>query len=164
MKITIHWQKPVQLTENKKIIVHAKNLPDEIESLAGVYFFSRKFGQSLIPFYIGETVSIRGRLKNHLASAKIADVLRGLKVADKRIRNGARYFHYGYLKGNADKKLTKKRLSIAQQHLIRVAIEDAIPILNSNLTTVKTHTLEFTGGGAALAIYNKKLITVEATS
>jgi hypothetical protein len=161
MKITIHWQMPIQLTRNKKIIIDQKKPPEDIENRPGVYFFSRKFGQSLIPFYIGETLSIRGRLKSHLASAQIADVLRGFS-SDKEIKNGARYFHYGYLKGNADKPLTKKRLSIAQRHLIRAAIEDDVPILNSNLTKVRTHTLEFTGGWRARAIY-EKMATVEAT-
>jgi len=161
MKITIRWQKHIQLTRNKELIVDAKKLPDEIQSRPGVYFFSRKYGKSKLPFYIGETVSIRGRLKNHLASAKIAFVLLGLKT-EKVIANRARYFHYGYLKGKANKKLMKKRLSIAQRHMIRVAVEGAVPILNSKLTTFKTHALEFSGGSAARAIY-KKSATVQAS-
>jgi len=161
MQITINWQLPIQLTLNKKIIVDENELPEEIEDYAGIYFFSRKFGEAKLPFYIGETLKLRSRLKSHLGSRKIADVLRGIS-ADKDIKNGTRYFHYGYLKGNASKPLTKKRLSIVQRHLIRVAIENDIPILNSNLTKVKTHTVVFSGGKETRAIY-EKMANVEAS-
>jgi len=160
MQIQINWQMPIQLTLNKKIIVDEDYLPDEIKNIPGVYFFSRKFGSNNLPFYIGETLTLRDRLKSHLGSTKIAYVLRGIS-SDKEIKNGTRYFHYGYLKGNAAKPLTKRRLSIAQRHLIRVAVEEGIPILNSNLTKVQTHTLSFTGGWKARAIYEKQA-TVEA--
>ena len=161
MQITIHWQMPVQLTLNKKIIVDENELPEEIEDYAGIYFFSRKFGETKLPFYIGETLTLRSRLKSHLSSKKIADVLRGI-YADRYIKNGTRYFHYGYLKGNTSKSLTKKRLSIVQRYLIRMAIENDIPILNSNLTKVKTHSVVFSGGKETRAIYDK-MANVEAT-
>jgi hypothetical protein len=161
MQITIHWQMPIQLTLNRKIIVDENELPEEVEDYPGIYFFSRKFGETKLPFYIGETLTLRSRLKSHLGSRKIADVLRGIS-ADQDIKNGTRYFHYGYLKGNASKPLTKKRLSIVQRHLIRVAIENDIPILNSNLTKLKTHTVVFSGGKETRAIY-EKLASVEAT-
>jgi hypothetical protein len=161
MQITIRWQMPVQLTLNKKIIVDENELPDEIEDCAGIYLFSRKFGETKLPFYIGETLTLRSRLKTHLSSKKIADVLRGIS-SDKDIKNGTRYFHYGYLKGNASKPLTKKRLSIVQRYLIRVAIENDIPISNSNLTKVKTHTVVFSGGKETRTIYDK-MASVEAS-
>jgi hypothetical protein len=91
----------------KKIIVDESELPDEIEDYPGIYFFSRKFGETKLPFYVGGTLKLRSRLKSHLSSKKTADVLRGIS-ADKDIKNGTRYFHYGYLKGNASKSLTKK--------------------------------------------------------
>ena len=162
LKIIVHWQKPIQLTKNKKVIVDPKELPEELTKRPGVYFFSREYGDVRIPFYIGETLSIRDRLKSHLASAKIADVLRGIDIPHApQIKSGRRYFHYGYLNGNADRTLTKKRLHLTQLHLIRMAIEKNFPILNSNLTTIKTHRLEFTGSVSARSIYGKVAI-VEA--
>lgn len=161
MQITIHWQKPIQLTKNRKVLVDRRELPDVLEEIPGVYFFARKHGSTVLPFYIGETLKIRGRLKDHLGRVEIVDVLRG-ESPDKAIRNGNRYFHYGYLHGNAEKAMMKKRLLIAQKHLIRVALEHQIPILNSNLTKVKTHLLEFTGSAATRAIYDK-FSTVEIT-
>ena len=155
MQITIRWQKPIQLTRGKKIIIDPKDIPNSIENVPGVYFFARTFGKSIIlPFYVGETLTIRTRLKSHLESTKIADVLRGISD-EEAIKNGTKYFHYGYLHGNAERKLTKRRLSIVQKHLIRLAIETGAPILNYQLTTMKTHSLEFIGSASARAIYAK---------
>ena len=64
MDITIEWQKPVQLTRHKKPLVDEDDLPNKIEDEPGVYFFSRRFGTKFEPFYIGETLKIRSRLKD----------------------------------------------------------------------------------------------------
>lgn len=115
MDIEIEWQNPVQLTKFKKVIVHENHLPETIEDRAGVYFFSRKFGRHYIPFYIGETGKIRARLKGHLNWAKLVDVLRGMRVGDKKIKQGDRYFHYGYL-------ITKKKQKQEEVHSTRAKI------------------------------------------
>jgi hypothetical protein len=122
--------------------------------------FSRKFGRYFMPFYIGESLSLQHRLKSHLKSAQIAFVLRGIS-GDKDIKKGTRHFHYGYLRGNFQKAGAKKRLEIAQQHIIRRAIEADIPILNSNLTTIRTHSLQFNGGPGARC-HMEKAYRVEA--
>ena len=160
MNITIDWQPPIQLTRHKKIILNSKDISELVEPRAGVYFFSRKFGTNLVPFYFGETRSMQDRLKAHLKSAKIAFVLRGI-AGDKEIKKGTRHFHFGYLRGNFSPDGTKKRLGIVQRHLIRLAIEEDIPILNSNLTKIKTHSIQFNGSAKARA-YIDKATTVEA--
>jgi hypothetical protein len=73
--IKIEWQQPIQLTKHKKPLVDEDDLPEKIAAKAGVYFFSRRFGVKFEPFYIGETLNIRSRLKSHLNSKKIAFVL-----------------------------------------------------------------------------------------
>jgi len=160
MNITIDWQLPIQLTRHKKIILDPKEIVDLIEARPGVYFFSRKFGPHFVPFYIGETISIQHRLKSHLKSAQIADVLRGIS-GDKDIKKGTRHFHFGYLRGNFQKDGAKKRLEIVQRHIIRSAIENDTPILNSSLTKIKTHHLLFNGSPKARA-HMEKGNTVEA--
>jgi hypothetical protein len=142
MKLQFVWQSPVQLTNNKIIIVNKNDL-DEIDDVAGVYFFARRHGDNSEPFYVGETLQLRARLKNHLESAKIADVLRGMKVDDApAISNGSRWFHYAYFKAKKGQN-KKKCLQIAQKFLIQSAVANNIPLLNSNLTIMKTHDLTF---------------------
>ena len=97
MEITIVWQKPIQLTKHKKIIVDEDDLPETLEARPGVYFFSRKYAKISVPFYIGESKNLRTRLRQHLGTTRIADVLRSLSVTDEKIKKGVRYFHFGYL-------------------------------------------------------------------
>lgn len=144
MDIAIEWQEPVQLTKSKKLIVDASELPEEITNDPGVYYFSRRHGPDYTPFYIGETLTIRNRLKSHLNSVAIVDVLRGQSSEDDRIRQGSRYFHYGYFIGKP-RQDAKACLQIVQKIMIRQAVEYGVPILNKSLTKIKTHEIEFGG-------------------
>ena len=65
MKLHFDWQAPLTLAQNKRIVVTADDL-DRIEEVPGVYYFARSFGEISEPFYIGETLKLRTRLKNHL--------------------------------------------------------------------------------------------------
>jgi hypothetical protein len=151
VNIKIDWQEPIQLTYHKKIKVTVKDLTEKIERRPGVYFFSRKYGHAFEPFYIGETISILGRLKSHLKNRDIAYALEGL--GGTRIKGGARYFHYGYLDHNANHP--KKYLAIVQRYLIRQAIAEGCNVLNKNLTTRRFHSLEFNGSAIGRAIFPK---------
>jgi excinuclease UvrABC nuclease subunit len=66
MEIQAIWSQPIQMKKDPKkvsiFILDADSLPET----PGVYVFGRKHGKKIIPIYIGETLSIRGRVKNHL--------------------------------------------------------------------------------------------------
>jgi hypothetical protein len=139
MEIKIEWQQPIQLTKHKKPLVDEDDLPDKIRAKPGVYFFSRRFGPNVEPFYIGETLNIRSRLKGHLNSKKIAFVL--LDIDPKsQVKGGVRYFHYGYLRAGKGQN-AKTWGKIVQRYLIRTAIARGLKLININLTTVPTHSL-----------------------
>lgn len=144
MEITIDWQPPIQLTKAKNLIVDAGDLPEEIENAPGVYYFSRRHGPEFTPFYIGETLKLRSRLKTHLNTVSIVDVLRGASQEDDRIRQGSRYFHYGYFVGKP-RQDPKTCIQIVQKMMIRLAVEYGTPILNKQLTKIKTHEILFDG-------------------
>ena len=152
MEITIDWQPPIQLTKAKNLIVEADDLPDAIENTPGVYYFSRRHGPDYTPFYIGETLTLRSRLKTHLNSVSIVDVLRGASKEDDRIRQGARYFHYGYFVGRP-RQDAKTCLQIVQRMMIRLAIDNGTPILNKQLTKIRTHEILFEGHGEGRGWY-----------
>jgi hypothetical protein len=117
MDIEIQWQAPIELTKHWKIIVDENDLPEAIEDRAGVYFFSRKHGMKYLPFYIGETTTLRKRLKDHLNRTKLTDVLKGY-AEDSQIKQGQRYFHYGYFIAKPAQQ-AKKCIQIVQKHLVR---------------------------------------------
>jgi hypothetical protein len=154
MHIQIDWQQPVQLTRHKKLLIDENNLPEKIKDRPGVYFFSRRFGKKFSPFYIGETLRIRGRLKSHLNSKNIAFVLLDIDPKSE-IKGGVRYFHYGYFKTTSEAK-AKTCIKIVQRYLIREAISREIKLVNKNLTTVQTHALTFFGSKRSRAIYGKR--------
>ena len=151
MKIKIDWQKPILLFQHKRR-AYADEVISDIEDKAGVYFFARKHGNNVKPFYIGETLTLRTRLKQHLKSAKIMDALRGIENPDtERIAQGSRFFHYGYLSGDVQNK--KKRLEIVQRYLIDEALSMQLVLLNKHGTEIRTHTLVFDGNTAGRGVY-----------
>lgn len=120
----------------------------------GFIFFSRRFGDVFKPFYIGETTSIRGRLRSHWRAANIKDVLRGIVNEEiVEIKGGERYFHFGYLIWKQSDP--KRYLEIGQKYLIRFAIEKRCTLLNKNLTKIKSHELQFNGSRNGRAIFPK---------
>jgi hypothetical protein len=154
MRIQIDWQDPIQLTRHKKLLVDEDDLPEAVANQPGVYFFSRRFGDNFEPFYIGEAENVRGRLKNHLMSKKIAFALLGL---DKHspIKGGERYFHFGYIKKKKGPDSVKKSLAIVERHLVRQTLAAELPLLNKKLTRFKTHSVVFSGSKKALAGFAK---------
>lgn len=155
MQVKIDWQEPIRLTKHKTIVIEEKALLAKVAQRPGVYFFSRKYGNVYKPSYIGETKTVKGRLRTHWRSANIQLVLRGTgEGVLKKIKGGERYFHYGYLLNNA--KEPKKYLMVGQKYLIRQAIEAGCILININLTKISVDTLEFTGSVAGRAIYRKR--------
>ncbi len=155
MKLEFNWQTPLLLTQNKRIVLTDEE-QEQIEDRPGVYFFARNFGKNSQPFYIGETLTLRKRLKNHLSTVRIADILRGMKVKDApEISNGRRTFHFAYLVANKNKENTKKALQIAQKFMIREAIALNLPLLNAKLTVIKTDSLTFAGGNESRGVFKR---------
>jgi hypothetical protein len=161
VKINIEWQEPIQLTQYRAVIVDLTHLPDEIDNVAGVYFFSRKFGDKYEPFYIGQTLKMRQRLRQHLGTTALDHILTESTVARLHVKGGTRYFHYGYFKSKSTPERTKKCIRIAEKYLVRTALAKDFLLLNKHLTAFKTHKLTFSGSDAARAIYDEQA-TVEA--
>jgi hypothetical protein len=159
MNLQFEWQKPIPLTHHTKIIDPNDNI-DEIDDKAGIYYFARNHGSNSYPFYIGETLNLRSRLKQHLKTTKICDILRGLGVPGAPvISGGPRSFHYAYFRSKPGQK-PKVCLRIAQRAMIREALANNIPIINSNLVIIKTHQIEFNGSQAYRGYFLDKEMSV----
>jgi hypothetical protein len=154
MKIEIQWHKPIRLSKNRLIIVDRDNLPNNIPEDAGVYFFSRKYGSSFQPLYIGETNNFRKRLKTHLNNADIRDILRGIPLSGVPVKKGNKYFHFGTFRGKPG-QVSGKCLGLVQRYMIEQAIAQKSPLLNKQLTDIKTHAITFSGPKRGRAIFLK---------
>lgn len=152
MNVEIEWAAPLLLAQNSKLIdIDFSGIEDE----PGVYFFSRKFGDAYTPFYIGRTQNLRTRLKQHLASAKIQLVLRG--ITDKgtpKIGQGAKHFHCGYFRPKPGQKWDPCT-RIVERYLIQAALEEEIELVNLKLTKIPTHQVEFTGSKLGRGMFSK---------
>jgi hypothetical protein len=160
MNIKILWQKPILLAANKRLQIDEYSIPDAVDDRAGVYFFSRKYGSKFEPFYIGETTQLRSRLRTHLKDYRVRDVLRGGQEREidsefRKIAQGNKYFHFGYFVSKR-RQDAKKCLEIVQAHMIELAINDEIPLLNMKLTKIPTHLIEFAGARSGRGFYGKR--------
>jgi hypothetical protein len=144
MKIAIDWQEPEQITQHKRLLFDRNNIPDSIEERPGVYFFSRVHGNTIDPFYIGRSNNIRARLRVHLGSAKIRDILREVEEM-KTVKKGVRFFSFGYLTPSKGSRDLDKVLALAERYLIRKALADGYVLINDHGTKFKTHDISFTG-------------------
>ncbi|HEY4773266.1 MAG TPA: GIY-YIG nuclease family protein [Xanthobacteraceae bacterium] len=154
MEIEIQWHRPIPLAKNRRIVVDRDTLPSVIPNKAGVYFFSRKYGNSFQPLYIGETKNIRGRLRGHLNNADIRDILRGIPLPGVPVKRGNKYFHFGTFVGKRGQN-SDKCLDLVQKYLIEQAITQKSPLLNKQLTDIKTHSVVFSGPKKGRAIFPK---------
>lgn len=159
MQIRIEWQKPVQLTFNNRIIVNADALPIEIESGAGVYFFARWYGERKDPFYIGQSTDICSRLKQHLKSQVIADVLRAIIVPNIDLKKELSIFIMDISEVEGLKKQGRAWifcLDIVERQMIRQAVQLKFRILNQRMTTIDTHEIVFDGSPESLSIFSRR--------
>ena len=145
MEIEIEWRTPVLIAQHRKIVFDEERGYDRFEDGAGVYFFSRKHSDSFKPFYIGRSSSIPKRLKQHMGTRKICDVLRGINDLNMpEIGHGARYFHAGYLRNKRGAQ-QDRCLQIVERFLIRYALEEKLPLVNQALTKMSSNILTFAG-------------------
>jgi hypothetical protein len=109
-----------------------------------VYYFSRRFGNKWEPFYIGETLTLRSRLRQHLDHTQMFCLLTGIpRRGLAEIAMGARYFHFGYLKGKQGK--AKACLRVVQKFMIEEALAHKFTLVNRALTKIPKHEVNFNG-------------------
>jgi hypothetical protein len=156
MNIRIDWQEPVQITHHKGMLFDKNNIPAQIEDRAGVYFFSRVHGDTIEPFYIGQSSTIRTRLRGHLGSTKITDVLREVEYI-KSVRKGKRYFSFGYLAPGKGRRDVDTVLKLVERYLIRQALSHGYTLINDRGTKFKTHNILFAGSRHEQEVFARRV-------
>jgi hypothetical protein len=154
MKIEATWSKPVPLKKCPPggliYVLNLKALPTE----ASVYIFGRRFGNKVVPIYIGETVSLRARINNHLNSLP-------LMRAIENSPSGERFLIYCTFKtGSKDK--VKKHLKIVEKALIFYAQTKDHELFNKKGTKLPTDSISFTGNRTSEALAPRVMLIKQA--
>jgi hypothetical protein len=129
--ITIDWQRPLKLSENNVPCIDKDNIPAAVDDKSGVYYFARWFGEAKIPLYIGKSLTLRERLRQHLQRTDITDIMRGHDLKDFEVQKGQKYFHYGYFCPEPRQR-AGRCLDIVEREMIRQAIQAGFPLVNIN--------------------------------
>ena len=113
---------------------------DEIkvwDGFPGVYMFCRKYGESVIPMYIGRSMNIYNRIWEHLETTTLM----------KRIENGprgAKMLIIGEYRARPGQS-SKKAIGIVEKALIEHALTEGYALLNKAGTKTPTHAVKFSG-------------------
>lgn len=137
MQISAAWSQPITLKKSKSTRLIYELDIDNLPAVPGVYVFGRKFGGKVIPIYIGETISVRGRVKGHLNSLAL---MREIENAPK----GERFFMYCTVKTNSLER-AKTQVKILEKALILHAQTDGHVLFNKRGTKLPTDEIAFTG-------------------
>jgi hypothetical protein len=151
MQIAATWSQPLTLKKGPPggliYMLKLEDLPAE----PGVYVFGRKHGEKVVPIYIGETVSIRGRIKNHLNSLPL---MRAIENAP----NGGRFLIYCTVEAGSKDK-AKKHVKVLEKALILHAQSEGYVLYNKKGTKLPTDTITFTGNRTSEAMLIKRALT-----
>jgi hypothetical protein len=153
LDITIEWQKPLQLSENNEPLFDQDTIPAEVLDQAGVYFFARWFGEARVPLYIGQSLTLRVRLRQHLQRTDIADIIHGRNLKNFDVQKGQKYFHYGYFRPKPRQR-AKICINIVEKEMIRQALQAGVSLINEVGTApIPTNKIFFVGSPDRLSIF-----------
>jgi hypothetical protein len=156
MQIEAEWSKPIPLTKDSSgALIYQldfSKLPEE----PGVYVFGRKHGKGSAPIYIGETLSIRRRIKDHLKSLP-------LMKAIENAPNGGRFLIFCTVSAGTKEK-AKKHVKIIEKTLILHAQTEGHEIFNKKGTKLPTDTIAFSGNRTSETIAPRVMLIKRALS
>ncbi|MBY0412598.1 MAG: GIY-YIG nuclease family protein [Bdellovibrionales bacterium] len=154
MKIEASWSDPIILEKDKTgNLIYTLNIFD-LPVEPGVYVFARRHGNKIVPIYIGETLSIRGRVKGHLNSLSL---MRSIENSP----NGGKFLIYCTVKSSS-KERAKKHIKILEKALIIHAQSEGHELFNKQGTKLPTDSIHFTGNRTSEAIAPRVILIKKA--
>jgi hypothetical protein len=153
MKISASWKQPIELERCKRSETGIYKLDlQKLPESPGVYVFGRTYGDSVVPIYIGETLSLRSRIKGHLNSIALMDAI---KKATKQ--PGNRFLIYCTVHTRS-KDLAKSYVKIIETALIRHSQGEGYGLVNVRGTKRPTHQIDFTGNMTSQALAPRSML------
>jgi GIY-YIG catalytic domain len=154
MQIQASWSQPSSLTKCKPGgLIYELEL-EQLPTQPGVYVFGRKHGNKIVPIYVGETVSIRGRIKSHLESLPL---MRAIENA----ANGGRFLIYCTVGAGTETK-AKKHVKIIEKALILHAQSEGHVLFNKKGTKLPTDEITFVGNRTSESIAPRSMLIKRA--
>ena len=154
MKIEGSWSQPIQLKKGPEGgLIYTLDI-EKLPAVPGVYVFARKHGASIVPIYIGQTLSVRGRIKNHLESLPL------MRAVENSV-GGGRFLIYCTVKAGSTEK-AKKHIKIIERALILHAQSEGHEIYNKQGTKLQTDTISFVGNRTSEAIAPRTMLIKRA--
>jgi hypothetical protein len=154
MQIKASWSKPIPLTKCKPggliYELDLEALPPE----PGVYVFARQYGDNVTPIYIGETISVRERVKGHLKSLPL---MRAIENAS----NGNRFLIFCTVKAGSQNK-AKKHIKVVERALIFHAQSEGHELFNKKGTKLPTDSITLSGNRTSEAIAPRLMLIKRA--
>jgi hypothetical protein len=154
MQIEATWSQPIKLKKGPPGgLIYKLNLK-ELPAEPGAYVFGRRHGKAVIPIYIGETLSIRDRIKGHLNSIPL---MRAIEKAP----NGDRFLIYSIVKSGSKNK-AKKHVRIIEKALMLHAQSEGHELFNKKGSKLPTDVISFSGNRTSEAIAPRVMLIKRA--
>ena len=138
MEIEIYWQRPLSLidgTDDNRVYTPEDKSP--IPDYPGVYVFTRKHGDRMIPLYVGKATNLAVRLAQQLNNVKL---MKGIENSPQ----GTRLLLLGELQRKPGQNI-QKVLRIAESTLIEHNLSQGFDILNRQGENRLAPAVYFTG-------------------
>src|SRR6266446_2100099 len=152
MAIKIQWHQPIPLKDGSAEDLIYMVDEDEIkvwDGFPGVYMFCWKYGESVIPMYIGRSMNIYNRIWEHLETTTLM----------KRIENGPRgatmLIIGEYI--SQPRQSPERTIAIVEKALIAHALTEGYALLNTAGTRTPTHEVKFSGFHGATNFSGRKM-------
>ncbi|WP_186208230.1 GIY-YIG nuclease family protein [Burkholderia gladioli] len=156
MKIEASWSQPIPLKKGKPGgLIYELDLT-QLPIHPGVYIFGRAYGKNVAPIYIGETLSIRGRIKSHLNSLSLMRAIEGAP-------NGKRFLIYCGVETKSREK-AKKQIKAIERALILHAQTEGHVLFNKKGTKLPTDEIAFTGNRTSEGLAPRVMLVRRAPS
>lgn len=154
MNIIGSWSQPFLLKKGPECgLIYTLDL-EKLPAVPAVYVFARKHGQSVVPIYIGQTISLRGRIKSHLESLPL------MRAVENSV-SGSRFLIYCTVKARSMDK-AKKHIKVIERALILHAQSEGHEIYNKQGTKLLTDVISFVGNRTSEAIAPRSMLIKRA--
>jgi hypothetical protein len=145
------WHRPVELIDGTDLnLVYSVKSFESFPDGPGAYVFARVFGKKLVPLYIGEAVSVRTRIRQHLE--KHVKLVNGVKKSG----TGKKVVMFCTVKTSSEQR-RGSMLKILQRALIEHALSEGHELLNVQLTKLAVHSIKFTGNRLSEQLAPRKI-------
>jgi hypothetical protein len=150
MEIKVLWHKPMPLADgDDQNLTYRVDGLKAFEGIAGVYMFSRVYGQSLTPLYIGKALNLAALIKQQLNTVKLMNAV-------GKSRSGAKVLVIGEFQCKHGQTVDKC-IRLVERAVIEHALAKGLELVNQKGTKTPYHEINFVGNTAAKSFTGRQI-------